>query len=453
MKRLLTTLLFLAFCFGSKSLQAQNLSPQEDRPPNFVIIMADDLGYGDISPFGGWIETPFLNQMADEGMRFTNFYASGPVCSPTRAGLLTGRYQQRAGIPGVVYAAPNRNRHHGLQQHELTFAEALKNAGYKTGMFGKWHLGYEPQYNPVHHGFDEYRGYVSGNVDYFAHVDQAGFYDWWAQDQLVNEPGYVTHLINQHAVDFIERNKDHPFVLYLPHEAPHYPYQGPEDEAFRIVHAPQAKVQMDSSEVMRAYREMVQEMDSGVGAVMQALENLNLKDNTLVFFFSDNGATRSGSNGKLRGHKGSLWEGGIRVPAIAWWNGKITAGATTDQQAISIDVMPTLLGLAGLEKPANKLDGMDLSDVLQNDSPPSQRTLFWDYNNQSAIRAGDWKLLQNRGDAPSIQLFNLRDSIYEGVDVAAQFQQRVDEMLNKHLLWKSDVTTGATRQPEKEVED
>ncbi|CAN0487019.1 unnamed protein product, partial [Laminaria digitata] len=207
----------------------------QNTQPNFIIIMADDLGYGDISPFDGWIHTPHLDQLAEEGMRFTDFYASGPVCSPTRAGLLTGRYQQRAGIPGVVYAAPDRNRNHGLQPGEWTFAEALREAGYATGMFGKWHLGYETKYNPIHHGFDEFRGYVSGNVDYFGHVDQAGFYDWWSQDKLINEPGYVTHLITQHALRFIEKNKDTPFVLYLPHEAPHYPFQGPDDEPFRIV--------------------------------------------------------------------------------------------------------------------------------------------------------------------------------------------------------------------------
>lgn len=378
-------------------------------------------------------------------MKLINFYASGPVCSPTRAGLLTGRYQQRAGIPGVVYAAPDRNRHHGLQLTEYTFAEAFRDAGYKTGMFGKWHLGYKPQYNPIHHGFDEFRGYVSGNVDYQSHVDQAGFYDWWSQDQLVNEPGYVTHLITKHAVDFIERNHAHPFVLYLPHEAPHYPFQGPEDEGFRIVHQ-QIPEQRDSAQVVRAYREMVQALDAGVGAVMESLEQLGIAENTMVLFFSDNGASRFGSNGPFRGFKGSLWEGGIRVPAVAWWKGKIAAASQSTIQSITLDIFPTLLSLAGLQTQETSLDGIDLSPTLINNAPMEPRILYWEYVNQRAIQTGPWKLLIN--DEEQARLFNIKNDPGEKHDLSALQPERVKSMRALHKDWQKEVTQNATPQPD-----
>lgn len=416
--------------------------------PNIVIIMADDLGYGDISAFDGWVKTPHLERMAREGLRFTSFYSSGAVCSPTRAGLLTGRYQQRAGISGVVYAAPDRNRHHGLQVSELTFAEVMRASGYATGTFGKWHLGYERQYNPIHHGFDTFRGYVSGNVDFFAHVDGASFYDWWDGDELINEHGYVTHLITKHAVNFIDQHHDNPFVLYLPHEAPHYPYQGPNDEPFRLVGKQVREDWTDTLRVKTAYREMVEELDAGVGAVMDALIHHNIEDNTLVLFFSDNGAFRFGSNGPLRDYKGSLWEGGIRVPGIAWWPGQIEAGRVTDEPVISLDVMPTILALAGASVPErHTLDGMDVSDLLLEGASLPHRSLFWDYVGKSAMRDGPWKLVQPKEQQPA--LFNLEHDISESNDLAAKHPERVSMMLDAINTWKLDVATGATKQPER----
>ena len=417
------------------------------QPPNFVVIMADDLGYGDISTFDGWIETPNLERMASEGMKLTNFYASGPVCSPTRAGLLTGRYQQRAGIPGVIYAALDRNRHHGLQVSEFTFAEALREAGYATGAFGKWHLGYERRYNPMHHGFDEFRGYVSGNVDYFSHVDGAAFYDWWDGDELVNEHGYVTHLITQHAVDFIERNHERPFVLYIPHEAPHYPFQGPDDEPFRLVGKRVAE-DRDTLQVKRAYREMVEELDKGVGAVLDALAENGIDENTIVLFFSDNGALGFGSNGPLRGFKGSVWEGGIRVPAIARWPGQIEPSSVSEAPAMTIDVMPTLLSLAGADVPeGHEFDGVDLSGLLLERATLPTRSLFWDYLNQSALREASWKLVLNDDDPPV--LFNLLEDPGETTDLSAAHPERVRAMRASIESWKMEVNTGATVQPGK----
>jgi arylsulfatase A len=202
-------------------------------PPNIVLIMADDLGYGDIGCFGNEkIQTPFLDKMATEGLKFTDFHSNGAVCSPTRAALLTGRYQQRSGLEGVIYAK-GKTRATGLDVAELTFADYLKSAGYVTGVVGKWHLGYHIDYNPLYHGFDYFRGYVSGNVDYHSHLDGAGIPDWWHDLEKTKENGYVTDLVTKYSVEFIQKNKDKPFFLYVAHEAPHFPFQGRKDKADR----------------------------------------------------------------------------------------------------------------------------------------------------------------------------------------------------------------------------
>ncbi|MHC4518058.1 MAG: sulfatase-like hydrolase/transferase, partial [Planctomycetota bacterium] len=195
----------------------------DDERPNIILIMADDLGYGDIGCYGGWIQTPNIDALAKGGMRFTDYHSNGAVCSPTRAALLTGRYQQRCGIDAVV-TAKGPARETGMAQKEITFAEVLKQRGYVTGLFGKWHVGYRVQFNPTKQGFDEFIGYVSGNVDYHTHIDQANITDWWKGPKKAPEEGYVTDLVTKHAVDFLHRHKDEPFCLYLPHEAPHYPY-------------------------------------------------------------------------------------------------------------------------------------------------------------------------------------------------------------------------------------
>ena len=222
---------------GTLGLQDGVLSKERAlRPPNMVIILADDLGYGDLGTFGGWIPSPHLDALAKSGLKFTDFHSNGVVCSPTRAALMTGRYPQRAGIPGVIVAALEGKTHNdGIQDAEWTLAEALRDKGYATGLMGKWHLGYQKPFNPTRHGFDQFRGYISGNVDYFSHIDQAGVEDWWHDEKLEAEEGYSTHLITKHAVDFIVENKNRPFFLYVAHEAPHYPFQGPHDKPLRTL--------------------------------------------------------------------------------------------------------------------------------------------------------------------------------------------------------------------------
>ena len=331
--------------------------------PNIILIMADDLGYGDIGCYGNEkIETPNIDTLAKGGVRFTDYHSNGAVCSPTRAALLTGRYQQRCGIEGVVTAA--KHRHTGMALKEATFAEVLKNDGYATGIFGKWHLGYGVEFNPVKQGFDEFIGYVSGNVDYHSHIDQAGYDDWWKDNKKVPEEGYSTDLITRHGIDFIERHKDESFCLYLPHEAPHYPYQGRGDPPERLPGGEKGK-KTEGKDVARAYKEMVEVMDEGVGRIVETVRRLGLERRTFIFFCSDNGATKNGSNGVLSGYKGSLWEGGHRVPGIAYWPGKIKSGVVTNQTALGMDLFPTMISVAGAKLPAGlRLDGVDLLPML-----------------------------------------------------------------------------------------
>jgi len=430
-------------------------STAEDRP-NLIVIMADDLGYGDLGCYDGWIKTPHLDRLAARGVRFTDYHSSCPVCSPTRAALLTGRYQQRAGLPQVVTAGLGGNHHHGLQSSELTFAEVLHDAGYATGIMGKWHLGYGREYNPVHQGFDVFRGYVSGNIDFHSHFDRIGTADWWHNAVLTPEEGYTTHLISRHAVEFIHANRDEPFCLYVAHEAPHDPYQGPNDPAIRVEGKTVPEV-YPPGHVRRAYREMVEELDQGVGEVVAALEETGLSENTFLLFISDNGATPEGSNAPLHGFKTTLWEGGHRVPAIACWPGHIRPGRVTDQTAMTIDVMPTLLELSGTPVPAgHQLDGVSLAGVLLEGRPLEPRTLFWDYNGRQAARRGPWKLLVGEPDGTSREtaesspaLYRLADDLGEMHDVSQQFHRRAAVLSQALAAWQKDVATGATVQPEK----
>ncbi|WP_298866860.1 sulfatase [uncultured Gimesia sp.] len=419
--------------------------------PNIVLIMADDLGYGDLSCYGSTqCDTPQLDRLASRGMRFTDFHFSGTVCSPTRAGLLTGRYQQRAGIDGVVYADPKRNRHHGLQKNEITLAQSMQAAGYRTGMFGKWHLGYQKQYNPTFRGFEQFVGYVSGNVDYFAHLDGTGVFDWWHNANLNRaEQGYVTHLITNHAVNFIREQKDKPFFVYIAHEAVHYPYQGPDDKPMRKEGVGDIK-SAKRKDISNAYREMNTEMDRGIGKIVSVLDELKLTDKTFIFFLSDNGANNKGSNGKLRGFKGSVWEGGHRVPAIACWPGHISASSVCDETVISIDLMPTILDLAHATLPSNhQLDGISLLSLLVKQQKLKPRLIYWDYNGRSAVRQGPWKLVLNQNRQSAVELFHIQNDISESQNLARMQPQRVQEMQAAFTAWKKDVTQTATPQPKK----
>ncbi len=409
---------------------------------NFILIMADDLGYGDLSCYGNkHIQTPHLDQMAKEGMLFTNYHSNGTVCSPTRAALLTGRYQQRSGIEGVITAI--KYRHTGLPLPEITMAEVFKQYGYKTGIIGKWHLGYDTLYNPLNQGFDYFAGYVSGNIDYISHVDQAGYSDWWIGKDTLNEPGYSTDIITAHSIEFLKNNYEKPFLLYIAHEAPHYPYQGRDDQADRFPgkKAPHMGSREDRGD---AYREMIGIMDEGIGKIMKTVNDLGLSKNTMVLFCSDNGANREGSNGSLRGFKGQLFEGGTRVPAIAWFPGVIIPSSEFHDPVVSMDIMPTFLSIAEIPVPEGLyLDGVDVSPGVLFGEPAPVRPLFWRYDNTKSVTYNSWKVLIQDNDT---MVFNLENDLSEQDNLFDQHPEMKHRLLEKLIEWeremdKYDLTT------------
>jgi arylsulfatase A-like enzyme len=435
-KIVLRSIFYLVFPLLLISCDSRKVSDQ----PNIIIIMADDLGYGDLSCFGSEaINTPNLDKLATEGIRFTDFHSNGTVCNPTRAAMLIGKYQQRVGISDVVTAKYHRDK--GLALSEKTFAESFQEQGYVTGMFGKWHVGYDKKFNPINQGFDEYIGYVSGNVDYHTHLDQEGYDDWWTGDTLTPEEGYSTDIITKHSVDFITRHKNESFLLYIPYEAPHGPYQGRKSEAQRVknengelVFAEKASKEEDRF----IYKEMVEVMDEGIGEVMSTLKNLKLDKNTFVFFCSDNGGnSRVGNNGNLRGFKGNIWEGGHRVPAIAWYPGIIAPGQESDQTILTMDIYPTILEMIGAEAPKD-IDGVSFKNHLYEGDDLPERELFWQYVGRTAMRKGDWKLMLPKKDATP-NLYNLKSDIGESEDLAEQNPTLVKEMLEKIDSWDKDV--------------
>jgi len=429
MRFFLIILLLIAVCICMIQCSAE-------RSPNFILIMADDLGYGDLGCYGSnRIQTPNIDKLAEEGLLFTDYHSNGAVCTPTRAALMTGRYQQRAHLEGVITVAPH-SRIHGMDVDETTFAEVLQSAGYATGIFGKWHLGYDKQYNPVHQGFDEFRGYVSGNVDYISHYDNSGVYDWWHNLEQVEEDGYSTDLITEHAVNFIKTHQHKPFCLYVAHEAPHWPYQGRDSKADRF-EGSDHDARGSSAQPLADFIEMIEVMDEGIGSIMETVDSLGLSQNTFVFFCSDNGGDPPyGDNGDLRGHKGQLWEGGHRVPAVAWWPGVIDPG-TTDQLAMSMDVFPTLLNLAGISS-ADTLDfdGIDLSPALLHNDSLAQRAVFRRYRNDKAVRKGPWKVVV---DGERSTLFNLDYDRGETRDLSKDYPEQKVDLLKRLAEWERDV--------------
>lgn len=437
---------FRIFLYIYISLFIFSCGPRKFRSPNIILIMADDLGYGDIGCFGNEkIQTPFLDKLASEGLKFTDFHSNGAVCSPTRAALLTGRYQQRSGLEGVIYAR-GETRQTGLDVGELTFSDYMKSAGYATGIVGKWHLGYRIDFNPIYQGFDYFRGYVSGNIDYHSHMDGSGIPDWWHDLEKVEEKGYVTDLITEYALEFIEKNTDKPFFLYIAHEVPHYPFQGRKDKADRY---PGGKFPAQGSRKDKAgaYKEMIEVMDEGIGRILNRLEMLSLIDNTLVIFCSDNGGLEKvANNGNLKGSKGSLWEGGHRVPAIACWPNYIEPGTTTGELVMSMDFFPTFVNLSRAKTLYDfKFDGVDITRLLIEDKSLPDRTLFWKYRNQKVARNGNWKLLI---DNDTTHLYNLDVDISEQTDLLDLENSMATELKLELDQWEKDVLKGVKLKTE-----
>jgi arylsulfatase A-like enzyme len=358
--------------------------------PNIILFLADDLGWADVGWQGGEIKTPHLDKLANGGAKLKQFYVM-PVCSPTRAALMTGRYPIRYGLQVGVVRPWAR---HGLPLDEVTLPQALKDAGYSTHISGKWHLGhFQPEYLPTRRGFDTQYGHYNGAIDYVTH-ERDGGHDWHRDDKRSDDKGYATHLIGNEAVRVIEEAKaGQPFFLYVPFNAPHTPLQAPVGLAARHGHL--------SDKNRRIYGEMVACLDDQVGRVMAALEKRGMANDTLVLFSSDNGGLPGfgGDNGKLRGKKGTLYEGGTRVCAFAHWPGKIPAGTVVEQPLHVVDWFPTLLKLAGADKAAKPaLDGHDIWPVITAGAKsPHEDILLNATPGSAAIRMGDWKLLINGG--------------------------------------------------------
>ena len=415
------------------AVHPQKATPM-DRRPNVIIILADDLGCGDMSLYDGWIETPRIDKMAREGVRFTDFHSNSSVCSPTRVALMTGRYQQRLGIVDVIVGYRDKE---GLEPSELTIPRLMKNAGYKTAIFGKWHCGTQLRQNPTNHGFDEYVGFLIGGSDYHKHGN------WMDGTEVKEQKGYTTHIITDRSVEFIERNKDNPFFLYVSHAAVHNPYQTPADTP---ENRPKDKKQ--SREQTRArYRIMLEELDKGVGKILDTLKEHNLEENTFVFFFSDNGSVRMGANVRpYRGGKFSNYEGGHRVPAVARWLGHIKAGWTSNELAMGMDLLPTIMDIVGIEVPSQrKLDGISIKDHLLKQADLPDRRVFFGYEPKlgTAMRDGHWKM-QTKGDV--IELYDLSRDIREMTNIADKYPERTREMKAAIEKWKSEVTSDTTSQ-------
>lgn len=404
-------------------------------PPNIIVIMADDLGYGDTSIYGdGWVETPNLERMAAGGLTFTDFHANSSVCSPTRAAFLTGRYQQRVGIVDVVARHLDTP---GLDPSQATLPSLLKRAGYRTALQGKWHLGMQTEFNPTRHGFDEFRGYLGGYIDYHSHKNS-----WHNGLKIEDQPGYSTHLITRNSIGFIEANKDNPFFLLVAHEAVHLPFQTPDDTPENRKPIPKSE-QWKRERIRPKYKIMLAEMDDGIGQILDTLEACNLTDNTLVFFFSDNGAIGAGSNAPFRGGKFSHYEGGHRVPAIAYWPGKIKPATRTAATVVAMDLLPTALDLAGIPHPAGRpLDGTSIKSLLLEQTPLPDRQLFFGYEPKlgTAMRDGDWKMLV-KGD--KIELYNLATDIGERTNLTARHPDRTKSMTAAIHEWKTATVPGS----------
>jgi arylsulfatase A-like enzyme len=387
---------------------------------NIVLIMADDLGYGDVGCYGCKdIRTPAIDGLAADGVRFTNFYSNAPECTPTRTALLTGRYQQQVGGLECALGIGNVGRYDdairlrqthdlGLPAEETSIARMLKDAGYATAISGKWHLGYEPKFFPLRHGFDSWFGPVGGATDYFHHIEYTGQLALYENDKPVQREGYLTDLITDEAVSFIQRSRSKPFFLYVAYTAPHTPYQGPGDKKPEPV--PEADYSKGSRETFAA---MVERMDQGIGRILKSLDDAGLADNTLVIFMSDNGANRTGDNSPFSGYKGNLFEGGIRVPCIAKWPGVLAKGAVSEQPCMTMDFSRSIVRVAGTEPPAGRnFDGTDILQAVATNLPVRRRTLFWRARRgewtRKAVRDGSLKFisLQN-GDNLKEYLFDL----------------------------------------------
>ncbi|MBI3679581.1 MAG: sulfatase-like hydrolase/transferase [Acidobacteria bacterium] len=436
------------------TLMGASVLPAQRRKPNFVILLADDLGYGDISCFGSPdVHTPNIDSIGRDGVRFTDGYVTAALCSPSRAGLLTGRYQQRFGHEFNPSGGRDRSPEVGLPLGETTVPERLKRLGYHTCAIGKWHLGGTPKYHPLERGFDEYFGFLFGANLYYnastpgdkrlisteeaatAALEQSGQQlPLYRGREQVEEKAYLTEAFGREAVSFIGRRQNDPFFLYVAFNAVHTPLMATGKYLDRFINI--------KDERHRMLAAMTSAMDDAVGAILGKLRDTGLEKDTIVFFLSDNGCPtrfRAGSNGPLNGSKATYYEGGIRVPFLMKWPGRIRSRMTYRQPVSSLDVLPTLLPAAGagLPKPP-EIDGVDLMTALGPESSAApDDNLFWRAGRIGAVRRGDWKLLDLAEQG--VRLYNLASDLGEKKNLAADRPDIVKQLREAHQTWNAQM--------------
>lgn len=427
-----------------------------ERPPNFVIIFTDDQGYGDLSCYGGdHVSTPRIDQMAREGSRLTSFYVAAPVCTPSRAALMTGCYPKRIDMAtgsnfGVLLAGDPK----GLNPNEITIAEVLHTAGYRTGMFGKWHLGDQPEFLPTKQGFDEFFG-IPFSHDIHPYHPRQSHYNFPPLPLLENEivveldpeADFLTKRITGRAVEFIEKNKGEPFFLYVPHPIPHAPLhvspafmKGVSDEVVAKLTAEDGTIDYQTRHSL--FRQAIAEIDWSVGQILDTLSANGLDDSTLVLFTSDNGPPKNtlhASPGPLRGNKGTTFEGGMREPTVVRWPGKIPAGESNGKLMTTMDLLPTFANLAGAAVPTDRvIDGKDIWTTLTGVGKTPHEAFFYHRGNTlAAVRAGKWKLHTPRGQPTA--LYDLETDIGEKKNVINANPEIVKRLSERISVFQQDI--------------
>ncbi len=422
--------------------------------PNIVFMLMDDMGYADVSCYGAPdVVTPEIDKLASQGVRFTHCYAMGAECTPSRTAILTGRYPQRVGGMECAIGTGNVGRYDdaeklaqeenlGLPVSMAVLAPGLKAAGYETAVFGKWHLGYEAKFNPLDQGFDEFFGFLGGNVDYFTHEELSDIPVLIEGREITDAEGYMTHLITDRAVEFLGRKTagKRPFFLYLPYSVPHFPFQGPGDAELGVFPDDQW-----TTGTREKYVEMLEDMDASVGRVLKALEENGMLLNTLVVFASDHGAMKPGLNTPFRDYKGTLFDGGIRVPCIVRWPGKIETGVESAQVCSLMDLTASFLRVAGAEvRDGGELDGIDILKHVQEGAEDFDRTLYWRARRGEttwrAVRFGDAKYVRKTvGSETEEWLFDLSEDEGEQKNLLERNKEIADDLKRMLAEWELGV--------------
>ncbi|OGB00488.1 MAG: twin-arginine translocation pathway signal protein [Burkholderiales bacterium RIFCSPHIGHO2_12_FULL_61_11] len=417
--------------------------------PNLIYIVSDDLGYADLGCYGGREAqfgpvSPHIDALAAGGLRFTEGYANSPVCSPTRFALMTMRYQYRlrGGMEEPINSRSKGSTTLGLPTDIPTLPSQLREAGYATALIGKWHLGYPPAFGPLRSGYDEFFGIMAGGVDYFTHCSGKGDHDLYIGEESHREVGYLTDVLSQRAVDYVQRmapqaKEGKPFFLSLHYTAPHWPWET-RDDAHITADVANNLFHLDGGNI-HSYRRMIHHMDEGIGNLVATLHEQGLLDNTLIVFTSDNGGERFSDNWPLVGGKMDLTEGGIRVPWIAHWPAAIPAGSTSQQHCMTMDWSATLLELGGGQPhPDYPIDGVSLSEVLRNPDHDFERPLYWRMNHrqQRAMRQGNWKYLKVDEHE---YLFDIATDARERANLAQRQPERFRAMREAWLAWNASV--------------